>query len=207
MKNNDILNFITMSLSKEKIIANSKKYFETAFENGFMTEELMNFLGEEFIKAPASSMLEYHNAFEGGLIDHLLRVAAYAIRINNSLPEEDKVNQQSLLKVCLLHGLGKAKLYLENNSEWHKKHQGKMYGFNKDLVSMRMGERSAYYALSHGVKLTEEEYAAILFFDKVDDRMSDFHNSMLGELLKMGSVLAIKHLKIVEKNERERQIS
>jgi hypothetical protein len=47
--------------------------------------------------------------------------------------------------------------------------------------------------LSHGIKLSEEEYSAILFFDKVDDRMSDYHNSMVGELLKMGSILAIKH--------------
>lgn len=189
-----------MSLSKEKIIANSKKYFETAYNNGFMTDELMQFLGEEFITAPASSMVSYHNAFEGGLIDHLLRVAAYAIKINNALPEEDKVNQTSLLKVCLLHGIGKAKLYTECVSEWHRINQGKMYEFNQNLVSMRIGERSAFYAMSNGVKLTEEEYAAILFFDKTDDRLSDFHNSMLGELLKMGSVLAIKHLKIVQNN-------
>ena len=68
-----------------------------------------------------------------------------------------------------------------------------MYEFNEDLTSMRVGERSVYYVLSHGIKLTEEEFAAILFFDKNDDKMSDFHNSMVGELLKMGSVLAIKH--------------
>ena len=68
-----------------------------------------------------------------------------------------------------------------------------MYEFNEDIVSMRVGERSAYYVLSNGINLTEEEYIAITFFDKVDDRMSDFHNSMVGELLKMGSVLAIKH--------------
>lgn len=182
-----------MSLDQAKIVANTKKYFETATKNGFMNDELMAFLGEEFIKAPASSMLEYHNAFEGGLIDHLLRVASYAVRINNSLPEDEKVDQTSLLKVCLLHGIGKAKLYIPCTSEWHRKNQGKMYEFNEDIVSMRVGERSAYYALSHGVKLSEEEFIAITFFDKVDDRMSDYHNSMVGELLKMGSVLAIKH--------------
>jgi hypothetical protein len=138
-------------------------------------------------------MADYHNAFEGGLIDHLLRVASYAVRINNSLPEDEKVDQTSLLKVCLLHGIGKAKLYVPCTSEWHRKNQGKMYEFNEDIVSMRVGERSAYYVLSNGINLTEEEYIAITFFDKVDDRMSDFHNSMVGELLKMGSVLAIKH--------------
>jgi hypothetical protein len=61
---------------------------------------------------------------------------------------------------------------------------------------MRIGERSVYYILSYGIKITEEEFSAILFFDKVDDKMSDYHNSMLGDLLKMGNILAIKHAKI-----------
>lgn len=184
-----------MSLEQAKIVANAKKYFETATKNGFMNDELMSFLGEEFIKAPATSMTSYHNAFEGGLIDHLLKVAKYAINVNNSLPEDERVDQTSLIKVCLLHGIGKAKLYTPCTSEWHRKNQGKMYEFNEDLVSMRVGERSAYYAISHGVKLTEEEYTAILFFDKTDDKMSEYHNSMLGELLKIGNILAIKSAK------------
>jgi hypothetical protein len=184
-----------MALDQTKIVSNTKKYFETATKHGFMNDNLMNFLGEEFIKAPASNMLSYHYAFEGGLIEYLLRVAFYAVRINNSLPEEEKVDQSSLLKVCLLHGIGKAKLYKPCESEWHRKNQGKMYDFVDNLVSMHVGERSVYYALSHGINLTEEEYSAILFYDKVDDKMVDYHNSMVGELLKMGITLAIKHSK------------
>ena len=182
-----------MSLDQTKIVANTKKYFETATKNGFMNDELISFLGEDFIKAPASSMADYHNAFEGGLIDHLLRVASYAVRINNSLTDDEKVDQTSLLKVCFLHQIGKANLYKECKSEWHRKNQGKMYEFKENLVSMRVSERSVYYALSHGVKLTQEEFSAIIMFDKVDDKMAEFHNSMVGELLKMGNVLAIKH--------------
>ena len=182
-------------MTQEQIVKNTKKYFETANKLGFMTEDLMKFLGPEFIAAPASSMLEFHNAFEGGLIAHLLNTAKYAVSINNSLPEEEKVNQDSLVKVCLLHQIGKANLYKTCTSKWHRENQGKMYEFNEDLVSMRVGERSVYNAMSHGVSLTAEEFSAIIFFDKTDDRMSEYHNSMLGELLKMGSVLAIKNEK------------
>ena len=70
-----------------------------------------------------------------------------------------------------------------------------MYEFKENLVSMRVSERSVYYALSHGVKLTQEEFSAIIMFDKVDDKMAEFHNSILGELLKMGNTFAIKHEK------------
>lgn len=184
-----------MSLEKEKIVANTKKYFETATKNGFMTNELMTFLGEAFIKAPASTMESLHNAFEGGLIDHLLRVAQYCVKFNNSLPTDEQVNQESLLKVCLLHQIGKANLYTECKSDWHRKNQGKMYEFNADLTSMRVSERSLYYAMSNGVTFTEEEYAAIIMFDKVDDKMAEYHNSILGELLKIGNTFAIKHEK------------
>ena len=184
-----------MSLKQEKIISNTKKYFETATKLGFMTEELMSFLGESFIKAPASSMSDFHNAFEGGLIDHLLNVTKYAVLINKSLSVDEQVEQSSLVKVCLLHQIGKAKLYVPCTSEWHRKNQGKMYEFNKELTSMRVGERSVYYAMSHGITLSETEYSAILNFDKNDDKMSEYHNSMLGDLLKMGSILAIKNEK------------
>ena len=186
-----------MSLEKEKIVSNTKKYFDTATNLGFMNDDLTSFLGEDFIKAPASSMADFHNAFEGGLIDHLLNVAKYAVIINKSLPEDERVDQNSLVKVCLLHQIGKAKLYKPCESEWHRKNQGKMYEFNSDLTSMRIGERSIHYATTTGVKFTDDEYIAILNFEKTDDKMSVYHNSMIGELLKMGSVLAIKS---VEKN-------
>lgn len=181
-----------MTLTKENIVANTKKYFETATKLGFMNESLMGFLGEAFIKAPASSMLDFHNAFEGGLIEHLLKVASYAVKINNSLPETERVNQDSLLKVCLLHQIGKANLYTPCTSDWHRKNQGKMYEFNEELTSMRVGERSIYYAISHGITFTEEEFTAIINFDKNDDKMSEYHNSMVGDLLKTGSLFAIK---------------
>jgi HD superfamily phosphodiesterase len=187
-----------MPLEQEKIVANTKKYFDTATKLGFMNEELMKFLGEAFIKAPASTMTDLHNAFEGGLIDHLLRVASYAVKFNNALPDDEKVDQTSLLKVSLLHQIGKANLYKPCESEWHRKNQGKMYEFNDEISSMRVGERSIYYAMSHGVTLTEEEYSAILNFDKTDDKMVEYHNSTIGDLLKTAALFAVKH----EKNKK-----
>jgi hypothetical protein len=72
-----------------------------------------------------------------------------------------------------------------------------MYEFNNNLVSMRVSERSVYYALSHGIQFTEEEYSAILMSDKMDDKMAEYHNSILGELLKMANIFAVKHEKTV----------
>jgi len=186
-----------MSLEKEQIVSNTTKYFETAAKLGFMNDELMGFLclNNEIIEAPASTMESMYGAFEGGLIKHLLKVAQYAVKFNNSLPDGEKVDQTSLLKVCLLHQIGKKNNFIPCTSDWHRKNQGKMYEFNQNLVPMRVSERSLYYALSHGIKFTEEEYSAILMYDKTDDKMSEHYNSVLGELLKMGNVFAIKEVK------------
>jgi hypothetical protein len=48
-----------MPLEQEKIVANTKKYFDTTTKLGFMTEDLIKFLGESFIKAPASTIKSY----------------------------------------------------------------------------------------------------------------------------------------------------
>ncbi len=184
-----------MALTPERILANTKKYFDTTLKINAMNSDLMAFLGESFIAAPASHMKDYNNAFEGGLIEHLLKVTSYAVLINKSLPEDEQVDHNSLVKVCLLHQIGKANLYKPCTSDWHIKNQGKMYEFNETLVPMRVSERSILYLMSHGVELSELEYTAILNFDKTDDKMAELHNSMLGDLLKMGSVLAIKNEK------------
>jgi len=73
-----------MELTKEKIVKNTKRYLEAARKHGAMTEELENLLGEDLIKAPESSFEHLNNAFEGGLIDHTLRVMKHAYKINEN---------------------------------------------------------------------------------------------------------------------------
>lgn len=180
-----------MSIPKEQIVKNTKKYFETAQKYGFMTEEFMEFLGEAFIKAPASTMKDLHNAFEGGLIDHLLRVTKFAISINDSLPETLQLSKESIIKVCLLHQIGKTNLYTPCTSEWHIKNQGKMYEF-RDVLALPVGERSAYYALSNGVKLSETEFQAIVNVDKEStDKQAKYYTEPLGVLLRQANEWAI----------------
>jgi hypothetical protein len=185
-----------MSLTKDKIVKNFKKFISTGEKYGFLTEELKEFLGSDFLQAPASTMTNLHNAFEGGLVAHLLTVTKYAVSINGILPDELKVDQGSLIKVCCLHQIGKAKLYIPETNDWQRDNRGKMYDFNEDLVSMRVGERSAYYAMSNGVELTDEEYQAIVNFDKEDDdKMAKWHSTMLATILKQANELAIKEEK------------
>lgn len=191
-----------MALTEEQIKSNIAKYIGTATskDNGFMTPELQELLGvTAFMKAPASTMLKLHNAFEGGLVDHILRVMKFAYNINNALLGEQQVSMKSLIKVVYLHQIGKINLYIPNPSEWHREKLGKMYEFNEDITSMRVGERSALYALNSGIKLTDDEFVAIVNHDKVEDAMAEWHNSDIGEVLKASVKLAIIEEKFLAK--------
>ena len=169
-----------MSLEKEKIISNTKKFFDTATKAGFMNDGLITTLGQDFMSAPDNTHSE-----EGSLIDTILNVTKNLVKINDLLPETKRFDKPSLLKVGLLHQIGKAKLFIPNPSDWHKK-QGKIYDYDKSLVSMRIGQRSLYYAMSNGVTFTEEEAQSLLFYDvDCDDRMVQFYSSKLCRMLKM----------------------
>ena len=182
---------------KDKILKNKEIFLEKNKLYGILTKELLDFLGEDFMTAPASSMTSLHNAFPGGLIDHILKTTKYAIGINKLLPQNIEVEAHSIVKICFLHQIGKTFLYKWNESEWHRKNQGKMYEYNEELVSLKIGERSVYYSLKYGVELTEEEYQAIINYDKSDDdKQSKWYGCTLSTILKQANELAI----IEEKN-------
>jgi len=182
-----------MSLDREKIVLNTKKYFETGKKYGFITDELVTFLGEPFISAPAFSNTSMPNSFEGGLIDFSLNVTKNLVKLNNLLSDSKKINELSLIKVGLLHQIGKTNLFKPNTSEWHIKNKGELFCFNNELISMRVGQRSLFYAMSNGVTLSEEEAQAILFYDVDDneDKMSKYYSGSLCKLLKMAIELTL----------------
>lgn len=181
-----------LELDKTRLEKNVKKFEEVNGKYEFFTKDLLDFLGQDYFLAPASPMRDMNNAFPGGLLDHTIKVAKYAVYLNNSLPESMREPLESVLKVSFLSEIGKTFLFNPCTSEWHIKNQGKYFEFNEDLVSMKVGERSAFYALSNGVKLTEQEYQSILNHDKSEeDKQVRWYTSKLGQLLKQATDLAI----------------
>lgn len=182
-------------IPQEVIEKNKKSYYGAIKAYNICRMDFIDKMADmDLFITPASTMLSLHNAFPGGLVDHLLRVAGYAVKINEMLPEGLKQTKESVIRVSLLHSIGKVGLYTPCKSEWHIKNQGKMYEFNESLTSMTVGERSVYYLMSNGNgdMLTDVEYQAILNYDKdASDKMSEWHTSPLGVILKMAIKLAI----------------
>lgn len=193
-----------MMINSNLIDNNKSVYIQKITEYNVCRINVIENLGVDgLFTAPASTMLSLHNAFPGGLVDHLLRVTKYAVQINDLLPSGLKSNKESVVRVALLHGIGKVGLYTPCKSDWHIKNQGKMYEFNEDITSMRIGERSIFYLISNGNgdMLTDIEYQAILNHDKNlnEDQMVKWHTNTLGVVLRQAIELAIMDEKSKQK--------
>jgi len=186
-------------LSEEKVEKNARKFFSVGKKNGFMTDELELALGVDFITAPASTNTDLFCAYEGGLIEHIFSVTKYALGLKSIIPiEVGDISDESLIKVCYLHQIGKTKLFKPINSSWHNQ-RGIMYEYNHDLVSMRVGERSIFMSLNNGLTFTEDEYQAIINHDKDDsDKQAKWHTNLLGVILKLANELAVLEHKNVK---------
>lgn len=179
-----------VQLTQSQITKNKAIFFALNTEHKIFPEELLKFLGESFFTAPASTSSMMNNACEGGLLDDILTVAKYANKINNMLPAHLQQPAISVYKVSLLFGIGKTFAFVPNTNEYSVKH-GKIYEFANNNVAMRVGERSAYYALQY-MKLTEDEYQALVNFDKTEEDIQvKWYGSPLTTILKMAVEWAI----------------
>lgn len=187
-------------MTDQEIQNKAKKYFEAGKKYEALTDELIEFLGTDILNAPASPSADMHNAFEGGLIDHMLTTSKHAVNLNEQLPDSVKQDKNKLIKVSLLHQIGKTFLFKKQTDQWRRKNLNENFTYNNDVVSLKVGERTAFYAMKYGVDLTEDEYQAIVNFDKEFDKQATYFNGNLGDLLKQANKLAIMEEK-AENNE------
>ena len=90
-------------------------------EAGVDTERLVEFIGEERLKnSPAGLELSSGLAFRGALLLLMMTSLRYARQLVDMGDNEFKINPKSLTKVALLHHIGKAFIYEENDDEWQR---------------------------------------------------------------------------------------
>ena len=131
-------------------------------------DNLFSLYGERFFAAPASTKLEFHNCFPGGLAEHSLRV--YAILKDLAETYGKEIDPDSLIVTALLHDLGKMgnetePFYKRKNSKWHETKLGLFYEINKDLLYLDHAHLSLYMLQKHNVPLSQEEFQAIITHD------------------------------------------
>ena len=85
-----------------------------------VTEQLVKLVGGEEVLMNASFGMseESNTAFDGALIKYSLEIAEYAKKLNELLPEDKRVPNSVIYKICLLHHIAKSVMYIKNDNEW-----------------------------------------------------------------------------------------
>jgi hypothetical protein len=126
---------------------------------------------------PASHKREYHNAFEGGYIDHVIRVIEAALEINKVWRQfnvKDTYTTEELVFSALNHDLGKFgdfenQAVLDNTDQWRREKLGEMYMFNQKLTYMSVPDRGIWLLNELGIKMSQNETLSIKLHDGLYD--------------------------------------
>ena len=161
-------------ISEEQIVTNWEKFHGLLLQTGdHRTKEIeamLDHFGDRLVTAPASSRVEYHNCFVGGLIDHSLRVLKNCSRMVKIAPDLYKdIPDESVVFAALLHDLGKVgnleqDRYLPQTNNYYRE-RGNLYEKNNDMVYSTVNHTSVFILQHFGIKTTWDEWSAILLND------------------------------------------
>jgi hypothetical protein len=127
---------------------------------------------------PAAHKKEYHNAFPGGYVDHVLRVIDCALKVNNVWVEmgvdTSTYTIEELVFSALNHDLGKMgdennEAYIPQDDQWRKEKLGEDYKFNDRLEFMSVPDRGIHLLMTNGIMMSRNEWLAIKLHDGLYD--------------------------------------
>ena len=160
-----------------KFIEILKKYF-----TGERLEKLLfmyspDELGLNLTVSPASGNKGFHNAYDGGYIDHIFNVCKNALKVKElfvSTGGKIDFTDEELLFAALHHDLGKLGIkgelhYVANDSDWHIKNRGEFYKRNENITFMTITDRTFYTLNHYGIIYNEKEYFGIKLTDGLFD--------------------------------------
>jgi hypothetical protein len=133
---------------------------------------------ERLIVMPAAHKKEYHNAFPGGYVEHVLRVIRCALKQYDLWKSEgadvDTFTLEELVFSALNHDLGKMgdeeeESYIPQTDQWRKDKLGEDYMFNTKVPFSSVPDRGLFMLQSHGIFYTFNEMVAIQTHDGLYD--------------------------------------
>lgn len=172
-----------MELTAEQIQQNwssLEEIIKTHIEEPRRTE-LLNFYSkysERIAMMPAAHKREYHNAFPGGYVDHVLRVVECALKLNDVWVEmgvdTSTYTKEELVFSALNHDLGKIgdeehEAYIPQTDQWRKEKLGETYQHSEKLAFASIPDRGLYLLQAHGIRYTFNEMIAIQTHDGLYD--------------------------------------
>lgn len=143
--------------------------FVTSLQN--IGINVLDFVDEKKLYlAPAGLNSDTGNAFSGGLVMHCNMVLKIAQRLAKIVSNTFTINEETLIKVCLLHQIAKTEMFETNDDQYGIK-KGYLYKFANTEGLLKVGERSICMCANAGVKFTPIEFEAMRVLDKEGDEL------------------------------------
>ncbi len=171
-----------MKLSAEQIEANWNKFI--GFIDTYISEPRASKLkafyekyAERIALMPASHKKEYHNAFPGGYVEHVIRVVEGAIEMDavwRKFDVYDTYTTEELVFSALNHDLGKMgdeehESYVPQTDAWRRDKLGEEYKHSDRIEYMPVPDRGLYLLNKHGIEYSKNEFLAIKTHDGLYD--------------------------------------
>ena len=156
---------------------------------GIETNALVEGIGEKLKNGTFTLNSESGLCGDGTLIESTLKVLTpYAVKLNNLFPEEIRVDQNTLVKVCLLHQIAKAVRLVPNDNQWEIEKRGLIYKYAPNQPSIRTGLHSLILAQNFGIKFTAEEAEPMTVNDRdLSDDQARWHSSLLASIVRQAN--------------------
>ena len=139
--------------------------------------------GDLFMNSPSGINENNSLTYEGGLMDYIIKVISKSLLLNKCLKESEQVEERKIIRVGLLHAIGKTGLFIKNENDIDIL-RGNIYKYNNKLTPLKVGERSILMAMECGIKLSSDEFQAIINHDKENDEQAKYFTCNLGVILK-----------------------
>lgn len=170
-------NEVQLEENYNKFLIALKKSFDGERLEKLLYMYSMDELGPNLMLSPASGNINYHNAYEGGYIDHVMNVARNSLRMMKLYQEAGGTidfTQEELLFSAFHHDLGKLGErgnmgYKPQTSEWHIKNRGDVYTRNEEISYMTHTDRTFYLLSQYDLKYSEKEFFGIKLTDGIYD--------------------------------------
>ena len=142
---------------------------------------MYDYFEDRMVVAPASGREHYHNAMVGGYVEHVLHIVDFSEQIKNLWEQNGadiNFTDEELIFAALHHDLGKVgdledDYYVINESDWHRKNQGKIYNHNPIPTFMTVTDRACWLLQHFGIKMTENEYIGLRLTDGLYEQANE----------------------------------
>ena len=174
--------------TKEK---NFNLFLKKLSQIGIDTSRLVRNYGSFIMEGSFTNSNEFGNAYEGSLLEIVLKtLTPYAVKLNELLPEDKRVDKDKLVKVCLLHQLAKAIRLIPNDNAWEVEKRGLVYKYNSELPSIRTGLHSLIMCQNCGIEFSAEEAEVMTVNDRdLTDDQARWHSSIMATIVRQASEL------------------